>query len=126
VKCGKKCGGCPHGPYWYAYWREGKRLRKRYVGKGLPGADGAEPPPPPDPAGPPPDPLDAIFSDRTATIALAREILGVPPLERDLGAIAKAYRAKAAACHPDRCVGQDDRQARRVNAAYSYLRRILS
>jgi hypothetical protein len=34
VKCGKPtCKSCPHGPYWYAYWREGKRVRKRYVGK---------------------------------------------------------------------------------------------
>jgi hypothetical protein len=37
VQCGKKgCNRCPHGPYWYAYWRDGKRLRKRYVGKHLP------------------------------------------------------------------------------------------
>jgi hypothetical protein len=28
------CGRCPvqHGPYWYAYWREEGRLRKRYLG----------------------------------------------------------------------------------------------
>jgi len=34
VKCGKEaCTKCPHGPYWYAYWREGGRRRSRYVGK---------------------------------------------------------------------------------------------
>ena len=34
VRCGKPgCTRCPHGPYWYAYWREGGRLRTRYVGK---------------------------------------------------------------------------------------------
>lgn len=34
VRCGKKgCTTCPHGPYWYGYWREGGRLRSRYVGK---------------------------------------------------------------------------------------------
>jgi DNA-binding SARP family transcriptional activator len=35
--------GAPgHGPYWYAYWREGRRLRSRYVGKALPpGIDSA-------------------------------------------------------------------------------------
>jgi hypothetical protein len=34
VKCGKAtCGKCPHGPYWYAYWREDGRRRSRYVGK---------------------------------------------------------------------------------------------
>ena len=42
VRCGKdNCTKCPHGPYWYAYWREGGQRRSRYVGKldepGLPG-----------------------------------------------------------------------------------------
>ena len=37
VRCGKPgCTRCPHGPYWYAYYREGKRLRSRYVGRELP------------------------------------------------------------------------------------------
>jgi hypothetical protein len=37
VKCGKpKCKRCPHGPYWYAYFRAGAFLKKRYVGKWLP------------------------------------------------------------------------------------------
>jgi hypothetical protein len=37
VRCGRKnCARCPHGPYWYAYWREGGRLRSRYIGKQLP------------------------------------------------------------------------------------------
>lgn len=40
VRCGKEsCRSCPHGPYWYAYWREGGRMRSRYVGKTLPGRD---------------------------------------------------------------------------------------
>ena len=37
VKCGKpkcKCTeGKPHGPYWYAYWRDGRRVRCKYLGK---------------------------------------------------------------------------------------------
>jgi len=34
VKCGKEaCTTCPHGPYWYAHWREDGRRRSRYVGK---------------------------------------------------------------------------------------------
>ena len=38
VRCGKKsCTRCPHGPYWYAYWREGGRVRSRYLGRTLPG-----------------------------------------------------------------------------------------
>jgi hypothetical protein len=37
VRCGKRgCTRCPHGPYWYAYWREEGRLRSRYIGKQLP------------------------------------------------------------------------------------------
>lgn len=37
VRCGKRsCTRCPHGPYWYAYWREGGRVRSRYIGKELP------------------------------------------------------------------------------------------
>ena len=39
VRCGKRgCTRCPHGPYWYAYWREDGRLRSRYIGKTLPEA----------------------------------------------------------------------------------------
>jgi hypothetical protein len=42
-KCGKtSCSTCRngqgHGPYWYAYWREGPRLRSGYVGKNRPDA----------------------------------------------------------------------------------------
>ncbi|HWE64975.1 MAG TPA: BTAD domain-containing putative transcriptional regulator, partial [Chloroflexota bacterium] len=46
-RCGKAdcpaCGtGRPgHGPYWYAYWRDGGRVRSRYLGRTLP--QGAEP-----------------------------------------------------------------------------------
>jgi hypothetical protein len=37
VNCGKPgCSRCPHGPYWYAYWREGGRVRSRYIGRRLP------------------------------------------------------------------------------------------
>ncbi|MFP4149914.1 MAG: hypothetical protein ACLFUG_01880 [Nitriliruptoraceae bacterium] len=38
VRCGKPgCRSCPHGPYWYAYWKEDGRTRKRYIGRTLPG-----------------------------------------------------------------------------------------
>ena len=38
VRCGKqRCTTCPHGPYWYAYWKEGGRTRSRYIGRHLPG-----------------------------------------------------------------------------------------
>jgi hypothetical protein len=42
VRCGKRgCTRCPHGPYWYAYWREDGRPKSRYIGKNLP--EGATP-----------------------------------------------------------------------------------
>jgi hypothetical protein len=45
VRCGRAtCQRCPHGPYWYAYWRERGRLRSRYIGKQLPQAPGAPAP----------------------------------------------------------------------------------
>lgn len=38
VRCGKAgCSACPHGPYWYAYWKEDGRTRKQYIGRHLPG-----------------------------------------------------------------------------------------
>ena len=37
VRCGKPgCRTCPHGPYWYAYWREDGRVRSRYIGRQRP------------------------------------------------------------------------------------------
>lgn len=37
VRCGKKsCETCPHGPYWYSYQREGKKVKSKYVGKEIP------------------------------------------------------------------------------------------
>lgn len=41
-RCGKAgCSACRqsrrgHGPYWYAYWREGRRVHTRYLGRDLP------------------------------------------------------------------------------------------
>jgi hypothetical protein len=32
VMCGKKCKGCPHKIYKYAVWRDGKRLKEKYIG----------------------------------------------------------------------------------------------
>ena len=37
IRCGKRCGSCPHGPYWYAYWKDYRGVtRKQYIGKQLP------------------------------------------------------------------------------------------
>ena len=35
VKCGNPDCQKPHGPYLYAYWKQNKKLNKRYVGKNL-------------------------------------------------------------------------------------------
>jgi hypothetical protein len=35
VRCGNPDCQQLHGPYLYAYWKEGKRLRKKYIGKTL-------------------------------------------------------------------------------------------
>ena len=36
VKCGKGCKKCPHGPYWYGYYKSKGRQVSFYVGKELP------------------------------------------------------------------------------------------
>lgn len=36
VRCGRRCDACPHGPYWYAYWKDGGRSRSQYIGGQLP------------------------------------------------------------------------------------------
>ncbi len=47
VRCGKatcKCAhGAAHGPYWYAYWSEGGKMRSKYIGKRLPDEQEATP-----------------------------------------------------------------------------------
>ncbi len=48
-KCGKaSCSTCRkgqgHGPYWYAYWRVGTRLRSGYIGKIHPSMRKSAPP----------------------------------------------------------------------------------
>src|SRR5579863_4996819 len=48
-RCGKlNCRACRpgapgHGPYWYAYWWEGERMRSRYLGKRAPIPDAPTP-----------------------------------------------------------------------------------
>jgi hypothetical protein len=33
IRCGKSCLLCPHGPYYYAYWKdENGKLKKKYIG----------------------------------------------------------------------------------------------
>ncbi|HYH50809.1 MAG TPA: hypothetical protein VEG38_14790 [Acidimicrobiia bacterium] len=52
VRCGKtNCKRCPHGPYWYAYWRENGRLRSRYLGSAKPGPSTGDEPSVEEPSG---------------------------------------------------------------------------
>ena len=33
INCGKSCLMCPHGPYYYAYWKDDSgKLKKKYIG----------------------------------------------------------------------------------------------
>lgn len=33
IRCGKSCLMCPHGPYYYAYWKnDSGKLMKKYIG----------------------------------------------------------------------------------------------
>ncbi len=37
IQCRKEsCKSCPHGPYLYARWREGVRVRAIYIGRTVP------------------------------------------------------------------------------------------
>lgn len=36
IKCGKECRRCPHGPYWYGYYRSKGKFISFYLGKKLP------------------------------------------------------------------------------------------
>jgi hypothetical protein len=34
VKCGNpNCSRCKHGPYYYGYWKENRKLKKKYLGR---------------------------------------------------------------------------------------------
>jgi hypothetical protein len=113
VRCGRSCGGCPHGPYWYGYWREGGRLKKRYFGRQDPRVPPAE--------GPALEPRswDRIFRRDTASVPLALEILGIDP-ETSRDVARTVYRQLSLRHHPDR--GGDARQFQYLEAAWSYLR----
>lgn len=36
IRCGKGCRGCPHGPYWYGFYRSKGSFVSFYIGKYLP------------------------------------------------------------------------------------------
>lgn len=111
VRCGKNCNGCPHGPYWYGYWREGGRLHRKYMGKHSPfhdfGARSSE------------VHEDDIFSRRKGSLTLALQILGLSVLPT-IDELVLVYRRLARETHPDS--GGDAREFARISAAYSYVK----
>jgi len=69
VRCGKEhCRRCPHGPYWYGYWKEDGRTRKCYIGRHLPG-----------------DPLEVVVPDLGGAGRRAGALAGA------LAGVVKAY-----------------------------------
>lgn len=116
VKCGRNCKSCPHGPYWYAYWSDKGRTRKRYVGKTMESDyEKQEQRPNREDAG---HRFDDIFSKRTATRKLAWEILGLGH-HATMAEIKKKYRELARKYHPD--AGGDQKWMQWIAAAWSYL-----
>lgn len=113
IRCGKAgCRKCPHGPYWYAYWKESGKTRKKYCGKTRPVEEPAEQPAE---LG---DRRDDIFDSRRASMGLAWEIIG---MERstDQASVKRRFRELMLKHHPDR--GGDEKEAKRISAAWSYL-----
>lgn len=109
VKCGKgACRTCPHGPYWYGYYREGPRIKKRYFGLV-------------DPRGEQPEenPFAAIFCKDLANESLACVILGVG-IGADERTTRAAYLRAVKEHHPDR--GGEPGRFELAQAAWSWLK----
>jgi hypothetical protein len=121
VRCNKgACRSCPHGPYWYGYFREGEKTRKRYFGRKDPReCDRGEREAATPTQATADHPWDAILCSKTASLKLAREILGVP-LSAHPETWKAAYVALVKKHHPDR--GGDHRTMCWVNAAMSWAR----
>jgi len=113
IKCGKSsCRSCPHGPYWYVYWKEGGKTKCKYVGKDNPFVNDVM-------NGRKVDKDDLIFDRRTASKELAWQIMGCEPTNS--GSVAKKhYLAESKKRHPDS--GGDHKSFTRLNAAWTYLK----
>jgi hypothetical protein len=114
VRCGnKRCKSCPHGPYWYSYWKEEGKTRSKYHGKADP-RDGAGRD---TRAGV--SPFDAIFDRRSASLDLACAILQVP-VGADQAVAKRAFLRLTMEHHPDR--GGTTLAMQRIEAAWSFLK----
>ena len=97
-------GGALHGPYWYAYWRDGKRLRSLYVGRHRPGAGELETPP------------RAPLAGDYARLGLS--------VDASWDDVRRAYRRLAREHHPDR--GGATWAMVRLNQAFARIRGALA
>lgn len=105
----KANGRLGHGPYWYGYWREKGRLRKRYFGKNKP-------------QGAPRWRGESRLPDRWSipsrwSDAHAFRVLGIKR-RKDAKA---AYRKLIVKVHPDKPGGSTSK-AKAVNGAWGHLR----
>lgn len=116
VRCCKpRCKTCPHGPYWYGFWKEGGRTKSRYYGKADPRREAPQ-------HGSEASVMDrwrAIFDRKSATLELAREIMELPELHGQEDA-QKAFCKLSLKYHPDRQGNVELMQM--LNAAWSFIR----
>jgi hypothetical protein len=118
VKCGRpSCRSCPHGPYWYRYKREGKNVKKEYVGRELPFTPPSDPPRRPGQI----DPVDEMLRVDGNHDLAAHMLLDLGQRCEYLTARA-AYRKACRDQHPDR--GGSERRMQAVDAAWRYVRRV--
>lgn len=121
IRCGKKgCTVCAeepaHGPYWYAYAREGGRFRHRYVGRTREVEDAFHERPIPPP--PPKDKRFEFHGKMDKRIAYRIFALTNRPPTRE---ITTMWRKLVWDNHPDR--GGDTRVCAAINAAYEFLKK---
>lgn len=112
ISCGKQgCRKCPHGPYWYAYWKSdtGKTV-KGYVGRALnvDSARGLRAEPPPAEAEPPPPPPPRDLNGRPpAAPAAAGNSLGTPEERSARSRVAQARVEARSYMRPLRSLGRE-------------------
>lgn len=115
IRCGKaNCKACPHGPYWYSFYRVNGKMKSEYHGKADPRIQQER-----DKPANRVDPLDAIFNRSTVSIDLACQILGLPAI-REREDSKKRYLHLVRLHHPD--VGGDVATFQRIEAAWSFVK----
>jgi hypothetical protein len=116
IRCGKKrCRTCPHGPYWYGFWREGEKVKCCYYGRKDPRPEtpGAET------GRGSPDWMESILDLKSATMEVACRILGVA-VNSTYRTAFTAFVRLTKANHPD--LGGTSEDQAYINAAWSYFK----